>query len=241
MNIPREDIEALRREKYGGQKDANMHDDLARLMRGEPLAYVIGTQPFLGLALSLDSKPLIPRPETEWWTELLIERLKGAGTSVLDVCAGSGAVGLALLKHLPDARVSFGEIDAAHASLIERNLAANGLDASRADIRSGDLFTPFKGERFSVIAANPPYVPAERALPESVARYEPEQALYAGADGLDVIRRILLGAPKHLLEGGELWMECDIENIQAAAQIANTKTEIRTDPYGRPRLLIAYY
>jgi len=97
MNIPREDIEALRREKYAGAKDANMYDDLVRLAHGEPLAYVIGTQPFLGLTLHLDSHPLIPRPETEWWTELLIAHIGTKKLSVLDLCAGSGAVGLAVL------------------------------------------------------------------------------------------------------------------------------------------------
>ncbi len=245
MNIPKEDIEALRREKYGGAKDANMHDDLARLMKGEPLAYVIGTQPFLGLTIFLDSTPLIPRPETEWWTEILIATLRDRkNVSLLDLCAGSGAIGLSVLKHT-NAHVWFGELFGEHEATIRKSLRVNALDEARADVRIGNLFEPFSGIRFDVIATNPPYIPSTRTLPDSVKMFEPHEALFAGEDGLSVIRTILEHAPLHLNPRGELWMECDMSHISEAAEIAKrhgaTRTEIRNDPYGRARLLIAYY
>ena len=250
MNIPAEQERALLiRDKYAGDKDADLADDLRRLSEGEPLAYVIGWVPFLGLRIRLDTRPLIPRPETEWWTEELCahlsERFADAPVRVLDLCAGSGAIGLAVLARVPGAHVSFGELMPEHAELIRLNLDENGLDAARATIRSDDLFEPFLSERFDIIVTNPPYIPSERVLDESVTGYEPPEALYAGSDGLEVIRRIATDVPQHLNHAGEVWIECDIDNGAETAKLLSenhaTKTEIRTDPYGRPRLCVGYY
>ena len=243
------DSDLLIRDKYHGDRSADLSDDLARLAAGEPLAYVIGWVPFLGLRIGLGSKPLIPRPETEAWAEELVTRLEeryGAGPfRFLDLCAGSGAVGLAALAKLPGAKVSFGELMPEHAAQIRENLEANGLDAARADIREGDLFAPFKDARFDIIATNPPYVPEGRALDPSVTEHEPPEALYAGGDGLSVIRRICKEASAHLMPGGELWMECDVEHIASAKELllahGAARAEIRTDPYGRPRVAVGYY
>lgn len=303
------DVEALIREKYAGERGAvGVAADVARLAAGEPLAYVIGHVPFLGLSLDLFSRPLIPRPETEWWTEELINHLnddmiyhiiteeRGA-IRILDLCAGSGAIGLAILNHCPGACVSFGELMEEHEAVIRKNIKDNGLDAARADIRIGDLFFPFTStgvrayaeeglsepeqhgnlraegqlranlrrregarlaagettrtpagiypnEAFDIIATNPPYVPSNRSLDESLA-FEPSEALYAGVDGMDIIRHIAVEAASHMKPGGELWMECDIANIEKASELVieggATRTEIRIDQYGRPRLLVAYY
>lgn len=243
--MDKEDREHLRREKYGNDPYADMRDDSKRLEAGEPLAYVIGNQPFLGLTIGLESHPLIPRPETEWWTEELAAHIAERPLKVLDLCAGSGAIGLALLAHCQNVHVSFGEHDEAHTSQIADNLSRNSLDASRASIHAGDLFAPFAGERFDLIATNPPYIPEPRELDESVTEYEPHDALFAGSDGLDVIQRIAAEASSYITQGGKLWMECDIENIEEAARLLTEggakHTQIRIDPYGRPRLLLAYY
>lgn len=255
--IPQQDLEALRREKYDGRKDADMSADIARLASGEPLAYVIGHIPFLGVSLDLFSHPLIPRPETEWWAEELITYINTKNSTiydtvspsrplrVLDLCAGSGAIGLALLKHCPNVHVSFGELMEEHEAVIRKSMTRNGLDASCAEIRIGDLFTPFANERFDIIATNPPYIPSARKLEASVKSYEPNEALFAGADGLDLIKRIAHEASTHIHEKGELWMECDISNIDKASELVidggASYTKIRTDQYKRPRLLMAYY
>lgn len=245
MEVDQKDIDALRREKYNGDPRANMDIDLARLKDGEPLAYIIGTIPFLGLAIDLSSHPLIPRPETEWWAEELCTHIGERPLRVLDLCAGSGAVGCALLRHYPDVHVSFGEIAEEHTTTIRKTITMNGLDESRADIRTGDLFAPFAGERFDIIASNPPYIPEGRTLPESVVRFEPHEALFGGNDGFSVMQRILEETPLFLKEPGELWMEADVANIEHASQKAMehgaSYTKIRTDQYGRPRLLVAYY
>lgn len=272
MDANRRDVEALIREKYDGKPDPEgMAQDMVRLSNEEPLAYVIGNIPFLGLTIHLDSRPLIPRSETEWWTELLIERIKeltiyhtdSTPVSVLDLCAGSGAVGLAVLKHCPNTRVSFVELVSKHVSTIRKNIEVNGLDALRTALYTGDLFTPLKSKKitthnivqhlvldnegenrvFDIIACNPPYIPETRVLDASVRAYEPAEALWSGADGLTLINRIIIEAPSYLADHGELWMECDTSNIRQARELASKvfrETHIRTDQYGRERLLVAH-
>lgn len=239
------DVAALRIEKYGGDASADMSADLARLSRGEPLAYVIGHIPFMGLSINLESHPLIPRPETEWWTEELVKHIGERPLHVLDLCAGSGAIGAAVLKHCPEATVSFGELMEEHIATIMKNVRDNGIDLARADIRQGDLFAPFTGETFDLIATNPPYIPTSRTLPPEVADYEPYEALLAEEDGLGVIRRLIEAAPHYLSPHGELWIECDIANIEEAERLAKMadakRTLIRTDQYDRPRLLVSYW
>lgn len=235
----------LLEEKYAGVACEAYEADRLRLASGEPLAYVIGTVPFFGLTIHLDSKPLIPRPETEWWTQKLIQELKErtGPVRVLDLCTGSGAIGCAILKHVPNAHVSFGEIDDAHEATILRNIEANDFDTSRTDIRIGDLFDPFNG-RFAIIATNPPYVPEARELERSVTDYEPALALFAGESGLDVIERIAEEAGAHLLPHGELWLECDeshAEDVRALVASKATRAAVVHDQYDRPRLVVGYF
>lgn len=239
----------LLEEKYGGIETPQFKADTERLASGEPLAYVIGYQPFLGLKIHLDSNPLIPRPETEWWTEQLLNKLTQSGCvhdelRFLDLCAGSGAIGCAALAKLPNAQVYFGEIDPAHEATILKNIRENNLDESRAHICIGDLFEPFGNQQFNIIAVNPPYIPADRILDKSVTDYEPARALFAGADGLDFIRRIALALPKHLASGGEAWIEVDSPAAATAAGLftaAGLKTEIRTDQYGAARIIVVSF
>jgi release factor glutamine methyltransferase len=243
------DIRALRRDKYGDDPAADLSEDIARLAAGEPLAYVIGWVPFLNLRIRMDSQPLIPRPETEWWTEQLIEHLNvrfaDATCHFLDLCAGSGPIGLAVLARVPKARVTFAELVPEHAELIRRNIEENGLGQSKPDVYEGDLFASLaRGSRFDVIAANPPYIPEGRDLPESVTRFEPSNALFAGPDGLALIERIAQEVPQHLNPGGELWLECDTATIERAKELLEAnggETEIRMDQYGEPRFLVSYW
>jgi HemK-like putative methylase len=244
----------------------------------KPLAYIIGDQPFLGLKIYLDSKPLIPRPETEWWTEQLIAAIletsasdgerheqifsrklcvpknRGDEFRFLDLCAGSGAIGCAALARLPNAQVYFGEIDSAHEKTILKNIRENNLDESptfakassgkRAHVCIGDLFEPFGEIKFDVIAANPPYIPKDRELPKSVANYEPALALYAGDDGLDLIRRIAKELQNHLAKNGIAWIECDSPEAEIARALFSAEgfnAEIKNDQYGAPRIIVVSF
>jgi release factor glutamine methyltransferase len=258
--------EWLLREKYAGVAGPGFEADKGRLAAGEPLAYVIGWQPFLGLKIYLDSKPLIPRTETEWWVEECIGEVRrrqsqgrarsgplgqvlppssapSAPTSLrlLDLCAGSGAIGCAVLKHFPTAQVSFGEIDPAHGATIRKNIQMNDLRGLSYEVCIGDLFEPFKGRQFDWILANPPYIPEGRELPASVAGYEPELALYSGEDGLDLMRRIARELPSHLKKGGQAWVECDSPAAEAAAELFRERgleARVMHDQYARPRVIV---
>ena len=248
----------LLEEKYSGKETEEYEENRRRLAKGEPLAYVIGWQPFLGLKIYLDSRPLIPRPETEWWVEEMFRatsewsgRPKGGDPRTfargaehlqfLDLCAGSGAIGCAALANLPNARVYFGELNPAHEATILKNIRVNNLDESRAHVRVGDLLEPFGDMKFDVIVANPPYVPTGRTLPASVTNYEPSLALMAGADGLDVIRRIAAELPRHLIADGTAWIECDSAHAKAAQKLFEAQgldVKIHNDQYNRPRFFV---
>jgi release factor glutamine methyltransferase len=244
----------LLNEKYGGVATADYETDRRRLAHGEPLAYVIGWQPFLDLTIHLDSSPLIPRPETEWWTDQMLTALtnretingptRERPTRILDLCAGSGAIGCAALARIPNAHVYFGEIDPAHETTILKNIRENGLDGASADVRTGDLFAPFSDMRFDRIAINPPYVPAGRELPRSVADHEPPLALYAGKDGLAVIRRISEELPRRMAEKGEAWIEVDSAQTETARELFAARgmsARTRTDQYGKPRVVVVSF
>jgi len=239
------ELELLIRDKYEGDAGRVTTEDAERLASGEPLAYVISWLPFLGVRVYLDSHPLIPRPETEWWAEMLIKKIGSSVVRVLDLCAGSGAIGLAILKHCPNAHVTFSELDAEHLKSVEKSIRENKLDAARATVVSGDLFENLAGEKFDLIACNPPYIPEGRELERSVTDFEPSKALFSGTDGLDLIRRIASEVPHHLTTGGSLWLEADIANIEEAQRLLTAhgakQTDIRNDLYGRPRLVVAYY
>lgn len=243
------DLEYIVRDKYGGDASQITTEDERRLASGEPVAYIIGWVPFLGLEVFLDSGPLIPRSETEWWTEKLIEHLKTKYTdqafTFLDLCAGSGAIGLAILKHCPNAQVSFAELVPEHTKLIRQNIERNALDTSRAHIYVGDLFTPLDTMTFDVVATNPPYIPEDRVLEKSVTEFEPANALFGGVGGLSHIRRIAQVSKKYVNPGGELWLETDSDSVtrsgELLAQGGALLTLIQNDVYDRPRLVIAYY
>lgn len=232
-------------EKYNGEETTAYTQDKERLALGEPLAYVIGWQPFLGLKIYLDSRPLIPRAETEWWTELVLNAsTTNSQLTILDLCAGSGAIGCAALAKLPNAHVYFGELDPAHEATILKNIRENNLDASRTNARIGDLFEPFSNMQFDVIAVNPPYVPTDRVLPVSVADYDPALALLAGDDGLDIIRRIATELPKHLTKNGTAWIECDREHAEASRVLFTAQgfnAEIHNDQYDKPRIIVVSF
>lgn len=235
----------LREEKYNGVASLAYEADLKRLAAGEPLAYVIGWQPFLALKIYLDSHPLIPRPETEWWVEQLLKNVSApARLTFLDLCAGSGAIGCAALARLPNAKVYFGEIDPAHRATIVRNIRENKLDESRALSKIGNLFEPFGAMQFDVIAVNPPYIPVDRTLDRSVTDHEPSLALRSGSDGLDLIRRIALEIPRHLSPSGIAYIEIDSSHADTARSLfeaAGLSAAIRTDQYSVPRILIVSF
>lgn len=208
--------------------------------------YARGWIPFLGATIRLDSRPFIPRTETEFWTEKAIEEIqrRPGEVGVLDLFAGSGAIGVATLAHAPHARVDFGEIDAGHFPTIARNVRENppqgastsAHHAGRAHIRETDVWSDIPG-RYDFVLANPPYLAEknrERAA-SSVTEHEPPSALFAGEDGLFFIRKLIAGLSEHLTHDGILYLEHEPEQAEAIRAIGlgyGFSVESLADQYG---------
>ncbi|MFN3841829.1 MAG: peptide chain release factor N(5)-glutamine methyltransferase [Rehaibacterium terrae] len=180
---------------------------VARRARGEPVAHLVGRRGFWTFELDVDAATLIPRPETELLVELALARLPhDRPLRLADLGTGTGAIALALAVERPQASVVAVEASAAAAQVARRNIAR--LGAGRVELREGRWFGPLQGERFDLIASNPPYIAAaDPHLGEGDLRFEPRSALVAGVDGLDDIRAIARAAPAHLVPGGWLLVE----------------------------------
>lgn len=222
--------------------------DQNRLKQGEPLAYVIGHIPFLDTKIFLDSKPLIPRTETEFWTEKLLTaiRLKNPASPprILDLCSGSGCIGVALAKNLPTATITFAEIEPQHLHTIEKNLRYNlSLKTTplpaRYRLLVSDLFSGLAHtDKFDYIATNPPYIdPALNRTAETVKLFEPPAALYGGKLGLELIKGIISEAKAHLTSSGEVWLEHEPEQSMTIQSLAQPDffVSTHTDQYGVQR------
>jgi release factor glutamine methyltransferase len=197
---------------------------VARRLQGEPIAYIVGKREFFGLDFSVTDAVLIPRPDTELLVELVLDRLAPAA-SVLDMGTGSGAIAVAIAHARPDARVT--ALDASEAALgvARANAAANG---AAVRFLHSDWYAALAGERFDLIASNPPYIASGDAhLSQGDLRFEPASALTDHADGLSALRAIVAGAAAHLAAGGWLLLEHGYD--QAAAVRALLAAQGYTD------------
>jgi release factor glutamine methyltransferase len=216
-----QEIQWLLQDKYNGIKNAEFENDIERLQSGEPLAYIIGWQPFCGVKIFLDSYPLIPRPETEYLINNIIKELSDKqNLKILDLCAGSGCIGVALLKALLTSTVDFGELDKSHHATILKNITENGIDTNRARIYGGDLFENIT-DTYDIIVTNPPYINPELSdrIGENVLKFEPELALLGGKDGMQIITKIAQKAPNFLKSEGILWIEHEPEQVKEIKQL----------------------
>lgn len=250
-NISRNEIRWLLEEKYGGVKSTNFLCDCERLGAGEPLDYVIGWTEFLGCRIDLSERRFIPRQETEWWVEKVVQSVKRKVQNglkqrmrVLDLFAGSGCIGIAVLKYIPNARVDFADIEPSCLTQIRKSAEINRIAPGRYRVLRSDVFSAIIG-RYDVIFANPPYV-AERTaaarLAPSVREFEPHRALFAGADGLDYVRAVLADVSRFLEPRGFLAMEFDDTQADAVRQFlhgSELRGELYQDQYGSMRYLLA--
>jgi len=180
---------------------------IARRATGEPTHYLTGTREFYGRPFAVGPTVLVPRPETELLVEAVLQAVpRDRDLRLLDLCTGSGCVAVTLALERPRAQVVATELSADAAGVARANAAALGA-TDRVDVRQGDLFGPVEAA-FDAVVANPPYVARGEipTLPAEVRR-EPSVALDGGEDGLDVVRRIIDGAPRWLLPGGLLAVE----------------------------------
>ncbi|WP_010253795.1 peptide chain release factor N(5)-glutamine methyltransferase [Treponema primitia] len=213
------DAEALREDAA-----ADFAGLLDRRIAGECTAYILGRKEFRGLDFIVTPDVLVPRPDTETLVEAVLTIGKDQELTVLDLCTGSGAVAIALKHELPSLEVYASDISVKTLAVAREN--ARQLLGSDGAIHflESDLFVSIPKTRFSLITANPPYVASgEIAALAREVRGEPLLALDGGEDGLDLVRRIIDGAPSYLLPGGRLLMEADPRQMAGITLILEKK------------------
>jgi release factor glutamine methyltransferase len=196
-------------EEFGGCAAIGYAALLERRRRGEPIQYITGEAEFYGLPFRVTSAVLIPRPETEHSVEKVIALCRELDQPrVVDVGTGSGAIAVAVAHQLPQTRVTATDISAEALAIACENAARNGV-VERIRFLQGDLLAPVSGERFDVVASNPPYVSTDDrpSLDVEVREFEPATALFAGADGLQIYTRLIPQAAEALVPGGHIVLE----------------------------------
>ena len=207
-----------------GDLEGQVEALVRRRLAGEPVAYIVGEWEFYGLPLDISSDVLIPRADTEVLAErgILKARAAGEGARVLDLCAGSGCVGLAIAAHAPQCRVVLGELSEGALRVCKQNVRRNGLNA-RVTCLSVDAMAPPASALwdFDVLVCNPPYIPTGdiQGLDISVRDYEPLMALDGGEDGLDFYRFIAAKWKSAIRLGGSLIFEVGIGQSQDVEEI----------------------
>jgi release factor glutamine methyltransferase len=203
---------------------SKLRDRVTRRGKREPLAYVLGTQPFCQLKLKVTPAVLVPRPETEELIAKLLADLPSTPCRILDVGTGSGAIALALKQARPDCTVEATDVSAEALGIARTNAESHHLDVTfHQGHLAAHLTTPFDR-----VVANLPYIAeTERGVCDPELAFEPQVALFAGTDGLDLIRPLIADA-RRLCPGGAMWLEhgwqqgSAIAALCAAAGLAST-------------------
>ena len=216
-----------------------------RHLAGEPVAYLIGEWEFYGLPLDISPDVLIPRPDTEVLAGQAIEYIQTLGECrVLDLCAGSGCIGLAVASQVPQARVVLGEYSDAALKVCRQNIRRSGLSGRVVPIQADAREKPERalGE-FQCIVSNPPYIPHDDivGLDTSVKDYEPHLALDGGEDGLDFYQTISGKWKDALVPGGRLYFEVGIGQADSVLRIMRAQgfgdIQVVKDLHGIPRVV----
>lgn len=213
-----------------------------RRLAGEPLQYIEGSIPFALCDIAVDRRVLIPRPETEYLWELACTLPDEAPSLIVDLCTGSGALAVGLAAVYPDADVIATDISEDALNLAADNAKANGQSVR---VFVGDLFDALPEElagQIDLLVANPPYVSTVEMeeLPPEVADWEPHLALAAGPDGLSVLRKLLVGLPVWLRQGGWFFIEVGSGHATVALDLLPDAVsgQVRRDLTGRDRYLV---
>jgi release factor glutamine methyltransferase len=245
VKITKEELYAHLDEPLAAPDEAAYRALVERRARGEPVAYLRGYKEFFGLRLAVDARVLIPRPETEVLVEAALAFIRRSGSRLAaDVGTGSGAIAVALAVSEPRIRVIATDISAGALEVARSNALARGV-GDRVELRQGDLLAPV-AEDVDVVTADLPYLtsdaiarwPGERAS----LRFEPREAVVAGPDGLEVIRRCIAQLPGHLAPAGAIFFECDppqAEEVERLVQAAlGGRTRVIPDLSGSPRVVM---
>lgn len=229
---------------------ASMEAATNRLLKGEPLPYILGEWEFYGLTLYVNKNVLIPRDDTCAVVSLAINQaiFLPSDPRVLDLCTGSGCIGLALATRIKDARVTLADISKDALAVAKKNMMAHRLSGRVSCVQADALGSApaFLG-KFDMIVSNPPYVtgPEMAELPDSVKNFEPHIALYGGRDGLDFYRSIAKNYAAALKPGGYLCLEFGMGQRDDVCRILEdngyTILERAKDFNERERAVLAQY
>jgi len=202
----------------------NVNKMIERRLKGEPVAYIVGEWEFYGLPITVNESVLIPRVDTELLADVAIKLIKKRGwqTRLLDLCAGSGCIGLAVAANIPNCRIVLADNSEKALAVCRANMLRNGLSRQTTAIEVDAIEPPpaLLG-RFDAIVSNPPYIPTRdiEGLDKSVRDYEPKVALDGGPDGLYFIRAIASAWSSLLKPGGNLAFECGVGQADAVRDI----------------------
>ena len=239
------------RDHYASDKTCEEAEKLTqRLLAGEPLAYVMGQWEFYGMQLTVNENVLIPRDDTCAVTELAINQalFLNENPRILDLCTGSGCIGLAIASRVKDAKVTLVDISRDALQVARKNISAQKLSGRVTCVQANALEAPpaFLG-KFDLIVSNPPYITTEEMaqLPDSVAKFEPHLALHGGSDGLDFYRAITEHYKTALKPGGFLCFEFGMGQGDAVCSLLETNgftiLERSRDYNDRERAVLARY
>lgn len=233
-------VSELRIKKYQGRETPEFLRDVATMTDGEPLEYLLGEVQFCGAKVDLSLRPMIPRPETEYWVKQAIEELLTTRREfvlrVLDLFSGSGNVGLAVAKNIPEATVDFIEVDSKLKPGIENSIIRNNIKKLRTRVLVGDTWEG-AGGLYDVIFAVPPYVPPQMKdeVMKELSAEEP-LSFFDKEDGYYYHKQVLSRAQQFLKDGGVLYLEFDITQRETIEQLALengfTTYHFLKDPYG---------
>ncbi len=238
--------------EYGADPSvvSKVADGVRRLLNDEPLAYILGEWEFYGLKLFVSPDVLIPRDDTCAVAELAINRtlFLEKDPRILDLCCGSGCIGLAVASRVKDARVTLADISKEALAVAKKNIAQNKLGGRMSifQVDARKKAPNFLG-KFDMIVSNPPYITGEemKQLPRSVDAFEPHLALYGGEDGLDFYRAILANFTPALKPGGCVCFEFGMGQGDAVCRLLEendyTVLERKRDYNDRERAVLAQY
>lgn len=217
-------VEALRIKKYGGIETEEFLEDVVTMARGEAYEYLIGEVPFCGVKIDLTFRPMIPRVETEFWVRHAIEQIKSGPSfytlRMLDLFSGSGNVGLALLKNIPESTVDFIEYDPKLNEQIELSIIKNNIKKTRTRVLTGDTWEGAIGT-YDYIFAVPPYVP--RHMMEEIMKDLPAEdplSFFDKDDGYYYHKQVMIHGHQFLRQGGAILLEFDITQREEIERLA---------------------
>ncbi len=215
---------------------------IKRRANREPAGYILGKKEFMSLEFCVDSKVLIPRPDTEVLVEKAIEKVTSPSPVIIDMCTGSGAIGVSLAKYIPNSKVIALDISEDALLLAKKNALLNGVEIT---FKNHDVRTPFREFLADAVVSNPPYIPTEeiKALDEDVSNYEPLIALDGGDDGLTFYRAITENIASCLKKGGLLAFEVGHTQALDVAKLMEKdfdKISIEYDLGGIARVVYGY-